>query len=468
MIANKRMILPGSTIFGALMCLLPFGVLAQNYTPRELENLRRGTPNDAWLSRYRPLPSEPVLIRHATLMTAAGPELNNSDILLQEGKIAALGRDLEAPPGAVEIDGSGTFVTPGLIDSHSHIGVSATPEVAAHFDNNDVGMTTPQLWIDHGIWPQGPGFSRALAGGVTSALLLPGSGDLIEGRGVPVKMVPARTPQEMIFPGAPQSLKMACGENPKRGPGFPDTRMGNVFGYRQAFQGALKYRREWDEWLAHPEGDPPARDFGKETLAEALRGNILIQVHCYRADDITSILELAQEFGLEIRSIHHGIEAYKVRDYLARHGTAASVWSDHWGFKMEAFDGILQNAALLTEAGVRTVIHSDSDLGIQILNQDAAKALYGGIQVGININRNDALRWITANPAWVLGVEDRVGTLEEGKNADVVLWSGDPFSVYSRTERVWIDGALVYDRSNPEFQPLSDFELGNRVHGGGQ
>ena len=455
------------------LALLVAGLLggtlyAQSYSAQQLENLRRGTPNDAWRSRYRPLPSVPTLIRSATVMTAAGAELAETDILFRDGKIAAIGRGLPLPPGAVERDGSGKFVTPGLIDSHSHIGVSPTPEVAAHVDNNDTGSTTPQLWIDHGIWPQGPGFSRALAGGVTAALLLPGSGDLIEGRGVAVKLVPARTPQEMIFPDAPHSLKMACGENPKRGSGFPDTRMGNVAGYRQAFLGALKYRADWDQWLADPNGDPPARDLAKETLAEALRGNILLQVHCYRADDITSILELAQEFELQIRSFHHGVGAYKVRDYLARHGAASSVWSDRWGFKMEAFDGILQNAALLTEAGATAVIHSDSDLGIQILNQDAAKAFYSGIQAGIQISRDQALRWITANPAWVLGVDDRVGTLEEGKNADVVLWSGDPFSVYSRAEQVWIDGALVYDYADPKYQPLSDFELGNRIRGEGQ
>ncbi|MFQ5568466.1 MAG: amidohydrolase [Rhodothermales bacterium] len=438
------------------------------YDDETLNNLRRGTRNNAWVSTYRPLPSTPTLIRNATIMTAAGDEREHTDLLMQDGKIVALGPNLDAPPGTEVIDGTGRFVTPGLIDSHSHLGVSPTPEVGAHFDNNDAGNTTPQLWIDHSIWPQGPGFARALAGGTTTALILPGSGDLIEGRGVPVKFVPARTPQEMIFPDAPHGIKMACGENPKRGGGYPNTRMGNVAGYRNAFIQAERYRAQWDEWLADPQGDPPARDLGKETMAEALRGNIFLQVHCYRADDITSMLQVTQEFDLKVRSFHHAVEAYKIRDYLAEHGAAASMWSDWWGFKMEAFDGIVENVALVSASGARAVVHSDSDLGIQLLNQDAAKALYAGRRAGLDISRDEALRWITANPAWVLGIDDRVGTLEVGKHADVVLWSGDPFSVYSWADQVWIDGALVHDRFNTTVQPVSDFELGILKPGGGQ
>ncbi len=424
-----------------------------------LRNLRTGTRNGAWRSTYSAPASAPTLIRGATIMTAAGEELAGSDILLVDGRIADIGERLEAPAGANVIDGTGRFVTPGLIDTHSHLGVSATPEVGAHFDNNDTGTTTPQLWIEHSIWPQGPGFSRALAGGVTTAQLLPGSGDLIEGRGATIKLAPARTPQAMLFPDAPHGLKMACGENPKGG-GFPSTRMGNVSGYRAAFNRAQSYRDRWDEWLADPSGDPPSRDLANETLAEALRGNILLHVHCYRADDIANVLEVAREFDLQVRSFHHGVEAYKVRDLLAEHGAAASVWADWWGFKMEAFDGIPENAALLHDAGARAIIHSDSDMEIQRLNQEAAKAFYAGQRAGIPLTRDDALRWITANPAWALGLEDRIGTLEAGKNADVVLWSGDPLSVYSRVDRVWIDGVPRYDRADPSLQPQSDFELG--------
>lgn len=431
-----------------------------SYSEAELEALRRGTRHGAWRSTYAPPTVPPTVIRGATLMTAAGETLHHADILLEDGQIAALGADVDAPPHATVIDGSDRYVTPGLIDSHSHLGVSATPEVGAHYDNNDAGLTTPQLWMDHGVWPQGPGFSHALAGGTTTALLLPGSGDVIEGRGVTVKMVPARTPQGMMFPNAPHSLKMACGENPKGGSSFPRTRMGVVSTYREALIRAQNYRETWDEWLAAPSGAPPSRDLGLETLAGALRGDILVQVHCYRADDMTTVLQVAQEFGFDVRSFHHAVEAYKIRDMLAEHDVSASMWSDWWGFKMEAFDGIPENIPLVGEAGARAILHSDSDLGIQRLNQDAAKAMHAGRRAGIDVTRNEALRWITAHPAWALGIEDRTGTLEVGKHADVVLWSGDPFSVYSHADQVWIDGVLRYDRSDPSLQPQSDFEVG--------
>jgi imidazolonepropionase-like amidohydrolase len=437
----------------------PSAASQATYSSEELENLKRGTRNDAWRSTYEASAAPPTVIQNATIMTAAGDVLDDADILLQDGTIAALGTDLDAPSDARVIDGQGRFVTPGLIDSHSHIGVSATPEVSAHYDNNDAGTTTPQLWIDHSVWPQGPGFGRALAGGTTTALLLPGSGDLIEGRGVTVKMVPARTPQAMMFPEAPYSLKIACGENPKGG-SFPRTRMGNVAGYRAAFIRAQDYRASWDAWLADPEDDPPDRDLGMETLAGALRGDILVQVHCYRADDMTTVLQVAQEFDFDVRSFHHAVEAYKIRDMLAAQDVSASMWSDWWGFKMEAFDGIPENIPLVAEAGARAILHSDSDLGIQRLNQDAAKAMHAGRRAGIDISRDEALRWITAHPAWALGISHQVGTLEVGKNADVVLWSGDPFSVYTHADQVWIDGVLRYDRTDPHLQPRSDFEIG--------
>ena len=432
-----------------------------------LDDVRRGTPNGAWRSTYSPLPSSPTVIRNATILTARGRELEGADLFMQDGKIEAIGVNLRVPSGAKEIDASGRFVTPGLIDSHSHLGVSATPEVGAHFDNNETGATTPQVWIEHSIWPQGPGFARAVAGGVTTAQLLPGSGDLIEGRGATVKLVPARTAQAMLFPGAPWGLKMACGENPKRGDGYPETRMGNVAGYRKAFIQAEAYRRKWDAWLESPEGDPPERDLGNETLAEALRGNILLHVHCYRAEEIANILELAKEFGMKVRSFHHAVEAYKVRDLLAAHGAAASMWSDWWGGKMEMLDGIPENVALVASAGAIAIVHSDSDLGIQLLNQDASKSWHAGLRAGLAISRDEALRWITRNPAWALGIDDRVGTLEEDKNADIVVWSADPFSIYARADMTFIDGAIVYDRNDAERQYQSDFELGiSGVDGG--
>jgi imidazolonepropionase-like amidohydrolase len=425
-----------------------------------LADLQRETGNDAWASTYEPLPARATVIQNATVMTATGDVLQDADVRLQNRVIDTVGTDLAVPEGAVVVDGSGKYVTPGLIDSHSHIGVSATPEVGPHYDNNETGMATPELWMEHGVWPQGPGFARALAGGTTTALLLPGSGDLIEGRGFTAKLVPAQTPQDMKFPGAPPTLKMACGENPKGGSSFPTTRMGTAAGFRTTFLKAQRYREKWDAWLADPSGDPPERDLGMEALAQVLRGEMLAQVHCYRADDMTTMLEIAQEFDFSIRAFHHAVEAYKIRDRLVAQDVSASMWSDWWGFKMEAFDGIPENVALFSDAGGRAVVHSDDDLNIQRLHHEAAKAMRAGREAGLDVTRNEALRWITVHPAWTLGILDRVGTLEPGKNADVVLWSGDPFSTYTHADRVWIDGALVYDRHDPDLQPRSDFELG--------
>jgi imidazolonepropionase-like amidohydrolase len=433
---------------------------AASYDEATLENMRRGTYNDAWESSYEPLPAAPTVIRDATVMTAAGTTIENGDVLLRNRTIDSVGTDVPVPDGARVVDGTGTYVTPGLIDSHSHLGVSATPEVGPHYDNNEVGMATPELWMEHGVWPQGPGFARALAGGTTTALLLPGSGDLIEGRGFTAKLVPGQTPQDMKFPDAPPTLKMACGENPKGGSAFPTTRMGTAAGFRSTFIEAQNYRETWDAWLNDPTGEPPARDLGMETLAQVLRGTMLVQVHCYRADDMATMMEIAQEFDFDIRGFHHGVEAYKIRDRLAGEDISVSMWSDWWGFEMQAYDGIAENVAHVAAAGARAIVHSDDDLNIQRLNQEAAKALRAGREAGLDLTRNEALRWITAHPAWALGIEDEVGTLEEGKNADVVLWSGDPFSVYTKAQRVWIDGALVYDRSDPDRQPQSDFELG--------
>ncbi|MFO8099524.1 MAG: amidohydrolase family protein [Salinibacter sp.] len=433
---------------------------ASEYDEATLENMREGAYNDAFESTYEPLSATPTLIQNATIMTAAGETIENGDLLMRDREIDTLGTDLPVPDDAQVVDGSDMYVTPGLIDSHSHLGVSATPAVGPHFDNNEVGMATPELWMEHGVWPQGPGFARALAGGTTTALLLPGSGDIVEGRGFTAKLLPGRTPQDMKFPDAPGTLKVACGENPKGGGGFPTTRMGTAAGFRSTLLDAQDYRESWDDWLNDPSGEPPARDLGQGTLAQVLRGDMLMQVHCYRADDMATFVEIAQEFDVDIRSFHHAVEGYKVRDLLAENNISASMWSNWWGFKMEAFDGIPQNVALVHEAGARAIVHSDDDLEIQRLHHEAAKALRAGREAGLDISRNEALRWVTANPAWALGLQDRVGTLEPGKNADVVLWTGDPFSMYTKAQRVWMDGALVYDRTDPDRQPRSDFELG--------
>ncbi len=415
-------------------------------------------------SAYRRHPYPPVVIRHATILTAAGAEIADGAILLKDGRIAAVGTTVDAPPDAIVVDGTGKYVTPGIIDTHSHLGVYAAPGTDAESDGNEAtNPVTAEVWAEHSFWPQDPQIPLAIAGGITTIQVLPGSANLIGGRSVVLKLVPARTVQEMKFPGARYGLKMACGENPKRvygRRGGPATRMGNMAGYRTAFAQAEAYRRRWDKWNAEHQGDPPERNLRLETLAEVLRGHIYVQNHCYRADEMAQMLDLAREFGFQIRSFHHAVEAYKIADLLARAGTAVSVWADWWGFKEEAMDGIHENAALNEQAGGRPVIHSDSPSGIQRLNQEAAKAMAYGRRAGIPITRDQALRWITANPAWVLGIDSLVGTLEPGKMADVVVWSGDPFSVYTKALQVYNDGWLVYDRNDPAHQPRTDFELG--------
>lgn len=422
-------------------------------------------------STYQRRPNPPVLIRNATILTANGPELHNGSILFQDGKIVSIGAGLEAPSGAVTVDGTGKFVTPGIIDTHSHLGVYAAPGTQAESDGNEAtNPITAEVWAEHSIWPQDPQIPLAIAGGVTVMQVLPGSANLIGGRSAIVRLVPARTVQDMKFPGAPYGLKMACGENPKRvyQNRGPSTRMGNMAGYRAAFIQASDYRRRWDNWLKDRKGDPPARDLKLETLAGVLRGEITVQNHCYRADEMAQMLDLAREFGFTIRSFHHAIEAYKIADLLAAAGTAASVWSDWGGFKMEAFDEILENAPLITQAGARAVIHTDSPDGIQRMNQDMAKAYYAGLRAGITLTRDQALRWITANPAWVLGIDKLTGTLEPGKMADVVLWSADPFSVYSKAEKVWNEGWLAFDRLDPKHQYATDFNIGQTAPGIGR
>jgi imidazolonepropionase-like amidohydrolase len=421
-------------------------------------------PNsDPFPSTYTRLPSGPVVIRNVNLMTAAGPTITNGMISISDGKIVAVGATVDVPAGATVIDGGGKYVTPGIIDTHSHLGVYAAPGGQALSDGNEAtSPVTAHVWAEHSVWPQDPQFPRDLQGGVTTVQVLPGSANLIGGRSVVLKMVPSRTVQGMKFPGAKYGLKMACGENPKRvyATRGPSTRMGNVAGYRAAWIQAEGYRRRWDKWNKDKKGDPPTRDLGQETLAEVLRGNILVHNHCYRADEMAQMLDIAKEFGYRIRAFHHGVEAYKVADLLARDSVGGSLWADWGSFKMEALDGIKANIALVSKAGANVVVHSDDPSGSQRLNQEAAKAMAAGIAAGIPVTQDEAIKWITINAAWQLGLHDRIGSLEPGKNADIVLWSGNPFSVYSRPEKVWLDGAMLYDRLDPRQQWRTDFELG--------
>jgi imidazolonepropionase-like amidohydrolase len=422
-------------------------------------------------STYVRHPSGPVVIRNATILTASGPELKKASIVFQDGRIKAVGPDVTPPSNATVVDGSGKYVTPGIIDAHSHLGVYSAPGSESQSDGNEAtDPNTAQVWAEHSFWPQDPQIPLAVAGGITVIQALPGSANLIGGRSAILRLIPARTVQEMKYPGASYGVKMACGENPKRvyQEKGPSTRMGNMAGYRAAFAKAEKYRREWDAWLTKKEESPPDRDLQLETLADVLRGKAFVQNHCYRADEMGQMLDLAREFGFHIRAFHHAVEAYKIADLLARDSVASAVWADWWGFKMESLDGIPQNAALLQQAGARAIIHSDSEEGIQRLNQEAAKAMYAGRNAGINITREQAIRWLTANPAWALGIDSTTGTLEPGKAADVVIWSGDPFSVYSKAERVYNDGWLVFDRSDPKNHRKTDFNLGTGEPGVGQ
>ena len=425
---------------------------------------------EPFAGRYTGLDSTTTLIKGATVLTGTGERLENADVLMADGKIVDVGVDLSAD-GAEVVDANGKWVTPGVIDVHSHLGVYASPGTESHSDGNELtAPVTAEVWAEHSVWPHDPGFVTALAGGVTSMQILPGSGNLIGGRGVTLKNVPGRNVMDMKFPGAPHGMKMACGENPKRVYGgrgqAPSTRMGNVAGYRAAWIAAADYR---DKMAAaeNGQGEPPTRDLKLETLAGVLNGEILVHNHCYRADEMSVMIEIAKEFGYTISAFHHAVEAYKIGDLLAESDTCAAMWADWWGFKMEAYDGIRENAAIVDKAGACAIIHSDSEIGIQRLNQDVAKVMGAAARVGMDIPPEHAIKWITKNPAKSLGVEDVVGTLEAGKMADVVVWNGTPFSVYARAEQVYIDGALAYDRNDSSVNPITDFSLGTAAATGG-
>ena len=410
-------------------------------------------------STYRAYPGAPTALVGATVYDGAGGRIESGTVLFADGKVVGVGGpDISIPAGYTRVDGTGKFVTPGIIDIHSHLGDYPSPSVAAHSDGNEAtDPTTPEVWAEHSVWPQDPGFSRALAnGGITALQILPGSANLMGGRSVTLKNVPARTMQGMKFPGAPYGMKMACGENPKRvygGKGrMPSTRMGNIAVNRQTWLDAKAY-------------DGKKRDLAMETLKGVLDGEILIQNHCYRADEMALVLDMAKEMGYKVTAFHHAVESYKIADLLRANGVCSAIWADWYGFKMESYDGIPENAAYLHKEGACVVIHSDDENGIQRLNQEAAKAQAAGRRAGIDIPDAEVIRWLTLNPATAMGVGERTGSLANGKMADVVLWNGDPLSVYSRPEKVWIDGALMYDANDPKRRPVSDFELGQPGEG---
>jgi len=423
-------------------------------------------PADAFPSTYTPYPGAPTVIKGATIFDGEGGRIDNGVVFLSGTKVTSVGGpDTPIPADVTVIDGTGKYVTPGVIDIHSHLGVYPSPGVRANSDGNEAtAPVTADVWAEHSIWPQDPGFSRALVnGGVTSLQILPGSANLFGGRSVVVKNVYARTAQGMKFPGAPYGLKMACGENPKRvygGKGRePSTRMGNIAVDRQTWIKAREYLKK------RQAGKEQTRDLGMETLADVLEGKILVQNHCYRADEMANVIDMSREFGYKVSAFHHAVEAYKIADLLKANGICAAMWADWWGFKMEAYDAVEENIPMVAAAGACAIVHSDDDNGIQRLYQEAAKALANGRRMGIDISDQVAWEWLSLNPARALGIDQWTGSLKPGKMADVVLWNGNPFSVYTRPEKVWIDGALLYDANDPTRRPVSDFELGQPGEG---
>jgi len=422
-------------------------------------------------STYKPVATSSTLITNATVLTGTGERLDETDVLLVDGKVQQVGKDLSANADTT-IDAMGKWVTPGIIDVHSHLGAYPSPSVESHQDGNE--MTSPntaEVWVEHSVWPQDPGFNRAREGGITSLQILPGSANLFGGRGVTLKNVPAHTMQAMKFPEAPNGLKMACGENPKRVYGrqgtLPSTRMGNMAGYRMAWAEAQEYKRAWDKYDADYEAglnpEAPVRDIKHDTLRAVLEGEVLIHNHCYKAEEMAMMIDLSKEFNYHAGTFHHGVEAYKIADLLADNGSCAALWPDWWGFKMEAYDMVQENVAIVDAVkNSCAVVHSDSDTTIQRLNQEAGKVMFRANENGFDISEQHAIKWITSNAAKSLGIEDKTGSLKAGKQGDVVIWNQSPFSVYAKAEQVFVDGAKVYDRNDSAFQAQSDFMLGQQ------
>ena len=391
-------------------------------------------------------PAHDVLIKNATVMTVTHGNIQNGSIYIKDGKIAAVGATVNAPADATVIDAGGKYLTPGIVDCHSHIALDEDV-------NEATSPITPHMMMQDAFDYQDKAIYRALAGGVTTSLLLHGSANMIGGQAVVIKHKFGAARDEMLFPNAPRSIKFASGENPKRVYGsrdqLPSTRMGNFEVQRQALVEAQEYIREWDAYKDKVKrGDkdamPPKRDLKLDALADVLHGKLMVQIHCYRADEMLTEIAMAKEFGYNLRAFHHAVEAYKVADQLAANNIGIATWADWWGFKQEAWDAIPWNAVISMRKGVRVAIKSDSEDYTRRLNQDAAKIMrYGGA------TEEEALKMITLNGAWIIGIDDRVGSIDVGKDADLVIWDGYPLSTYGVPEKVLIDGDLYFDRTQP-------------------
>ena len=402
----------------------------------------------AVLAQSPPAAHNELLIKNAVLMTVTHGDIQNGSLYIKDGKIAALGTNVSAPTSAAVIDAGGKYVTPGIIDSHSHIALDQDV-------NEATSPITPQMLMMDAFDYQDKAIYRGLAGGVTASLLLHGSANMIGGQAVVIKHKYGAGRDAMLFPGAPKSIKFASGENPKRVYGrreqLPSTRMGNFEVQREAFVQAQDYMREWDDYntkvkRGEKDAKMPKHDLKLEALADVLRGKFLVQIHCYRADEFLTEMAMAREFGYKIRAFHHALEAYKVPEKLAAEGVAIATFADWWGYKNEAWDAIPWNAVISMRKGVRVAIKSDSDDFARRLNQEAGKTMrYGGA------TEEEALKMITLNAAWIVGVDDRVGSLDVGKDADIVIWDGYPLSSYGVPHKVLIDGDVYFDRSLPGF-----------------
>jgi imidazolonepropionase-like amidohydrolase len=467
---SRRLIAPFAVACaGGFMLTVLAAVGQASQRPERKPGPQADPPRDTYslpVSTYTPLPRHDTIIIGATILDGTGQRIENGSILLRDGKVVAIGPALAAPADAEVVEARGRFVTPGLIDPHAHMGNAAPPWTADDIRVWDVNEATDpntaNMRAEDAIRTQDPMFIRALAAGVTTVEVLPGSTNLFGGLGIVLKNIPATTVSAMVFPGATQAFKMASGENPKHQFGdagrFPMSRMGVAEGQRDAWRRALDYRQR--RQLEGRERRPSPRDAKLDAMVSALEGRVRVHIHVYRAEDMVTLANMAREFGFTISAFAHAVEGYKVPELFVAQDICALAWSDWWGFKMETYDGIRENAAFLDASGACVALHSDVATVGQHLNIEAAKAMTAGRRAGLTIEPERAIKWITSNAAKVLGLEDRIGSLTPGRNADLVLWSGDPFSVYSKPDLVFIDGAVAYDRANPSRQPRSDFELG--------
>ncbi|MDT8408032.1 MAG: amidohydrolase family protein [Wenzhouxiangellaceae bacterium] len=398
---------------------------------------------EAWNITERPA-QQTVVVRGATVWTATDQGiLDGADLLVRDGRIIEVGIDLDAPAGALEIDGAGMHVTPGIIDAHSHAAIIGGV-------NEATDISTAQVRIEDVIDSESINIYRQLAGGVTTINLLHGSANAIGGQMAVIKMRWGASPEALIFEAATPGIKFALGENPKQSnwdndePRYPQSRPGVAQIITEKFQQAADYQRRLEQMPAGRRGRdvvPPRPDLEMQAIGEILDGVRKIHSHAYRADEMVMLINVAEQFGITIGTFQHVLEGYKLARRMAEHGAGASGFIDWWNFKHEASDAIPYNPALMAMAGVTVGLHSDNPELARRMNLEAAKAVrYGGV------DEHDALKMLTAGPAAQLGVADRTGRLAAGLDADFVLWNGHPLSVYSRVEQTWVDGRRFFDR----------------------